>query len=437
MNIFVGMFYSFILVVVVLYAWYKYSNVKIDFKNYKLYVAAIGMTVITTFNFLVTNKYFRIMFITGIFILFYSLLFKEKIQKRVLTPMYIQFLTILSETIYTLILIVILKGDVNKILVTSLGTLLTNISVAFILFLLVHLKCLKRLYNRILRFSDKVNYIHLICLCFMLMLIASILVMTSYYKIEFKYYFLFNILMIIICIIIMINSVKTQNNYNTVSDNYNVAKNSLKDYEKMMTKYRVANHENKNLLLTIRAMSVNKDKNIPKYIDSIIENRFDDDEKLFFEIGVIPTGGLRATIYSGIIKIKENKIDYNLNIDKKISTVDLIELNTNTIIDMCKIIGVFIDNSIEAVAKLKKRVISIELYISNDKLCIKVSNNYSGLIDISRISDAGYTTKEKGHGYGLSLVKKIIDSNESLENETELSKKVFSQTLMVKYKKNH
>ena len=77
------------------------------------------------------------------------------------------------------------------------------------------------------------------------------------------------------------------------------------------------------------------------------------------------------------------------------------------------------------------------MYIIENRLCIKVSNNFSGKIDISKISDEGYTTKGKGHGYGLPLVKKIINSNNNLENETELSKKIFSQVLIIRYKKNH
>ena len=246
-----------------------------------------------------------------------------------------------------------------------------------------------------------------------------------------------NASLITFVLILIVYMFIAQNNYNKVSDQYNVAKTSLVDYENMMTKYRVANHENKNLLLTIRAMSVNKDNNIPEYIDSIIENKYEDDEKLLFEMGVIPTGGLRATIYSEILKIKENKIDYNLNIDRKIRTIDLIELDTNTIIDICKIIGVFIDNSIEAVKSLRKRYINIDMYIVNNKLCIKVSNNYSEKIDISRIYEEGYTTKSKGHGYGLALVRKVINSNSNLDNETEINKKVFSQVLIIKYKKNH
>lgn len=65
---------------------------------------------------------------------------------------------------------------------------------------------------------------------------------------------------------------------------------------------------------------------------------------------------------------------------------------------------------------------------------IKVSNNYRGNIEVDKIYDEGYTTKGDGHGYGLALVKKIVNSNSMFENMTEITKDLFSQILMIKYK---
>jgi len=205
----------------------------------------------------------------------------------------------------------------------------------------------------------------------------------------------------------------------------------------MMSKYRIENHKNKNLLLTIRAMIVNKEKDIPKYIDSIVKDKYEDNEKLLLQMNVIPSGGLRATIYSEILKIKDNKINYYLNIDKRLKTIDLIEMDTDQTIDICKIIGVFIDNAIEEVKKLKTKNIEISLYLEDDKLNIKVSNNYKDKINIDKIFDAGYTTKGKGHGFGLALVKKITENNQKIVNRIEISKDVFSQIISIKYKKTH
>ena len=436
-EILIAMAYSLIMMISIVYSWYKLTNNKIDFSDYKLYITIVGMDILSALNFLSTYKYVRIILITMVFMVFCKFLLKESIQKSVLAPIYSQVLVFFAELVYLVIVLGVMKGFDENTMNTTIAVFITNISVAILLSVLVQLRFVRRIYNLLIKLTDKIRTSQLVIFCLIGMLILNILIMGSYYKMKFEFFVFINACLITLTLTMIVYLFKTQNNYNKVSDKYNVAKISLIDYESMMSKYRVANHENKNLLLTVRAMTVNKEKNIPEYIDSIIENKFNDDEKLLFETGVIPTGGLRATIYSEILKIKENEINYNLNIDKKISTIDLIELDTNTIIDICKIIGVFIDNSIEAVKNLKQKYINIDMYIVDNKLCIKVSNNYSGKIDLSKIDHVGYTTKGKGHGYGLPLVKKTIDNNSLLGHETELSKKVFSQILSIQYKKNH
>ena len=53
-------------------------------------------------------------------------------------------------------------------------------------------------------------------------------------------------------------------------------------------------------------------------------------------------------------------------------------------------------------------------------IMVKFSNNYIGNIDTNKIFDNGYTTKGRGHGYGLSLVRDIVKNNTILENKTEI-----------------
>lgn len=436
LDIFCVVLGCFLLEIAQLYIWYKLTNKKIDFKNIRLYITLFSLTVISLLNFFLVNKFIKIILITIIFMFFFRYLFKASLQKCILTPVFYQLIMIPAEAIYISIASIIMGNNLNSFINTNLGMLITNAMIAIIGSLFVEIPLVKKLYKKVLGFTDKIKYTQLYMFCIVIMLIINVLLTSSYYKINFIYLFVFNVFVVFMCAIIIFNLFKTQNKYNKVSDKYNVAINSLKDYEEMMNKYRISNHENKNLLLTIRAMVLNKEKDIPQYIDSMVEEKYQDDEKLLFEMSVIPSGGLRATIYSEILKIRNNNIDYALNIDKNIKTVDFIELDENTIIETCKIIGVFIDNSIDAVKNLETKNILINLFISGKTLNIKVSNNYIGKIEIDKINNPGYTTKAKGHGYGLALVKKIVDENELFDTKTEISKDIFTQVLIIKYKKS-
>lgn len=433
MNIFTDIFSNFIMVISLLYVWHKLLNKKIDYKDFKLYVTLIVIMIISIFTYLLVNDFIRIFIITIIFMIFFRFLFRERIQKCIITPIYYQLMVMLSEALFASI-VVMLKIDLEITMTSPIVNMISNILIASILVFVVNIKYIVILYNKILKITDKIRTTHLMVLCFIVIIFLNLFIMSAYYKIDFKYWFVFNISLILVCFIIVLYSFRTQNKYNKVSDKYNIAIKSLNDYEDMMTKYRIANHENKNLLLTVRAMILNKEKDIPKYIDSIVENKYDDDEKLFFKINVIPSGGLRATIYSEILKLQNNKIDYNLDIDSNLKTIDLLEIDTSTTIDICKIIGVFTDNSIEAVKPLKNKNVNISIYLEKNSLVIKISNNYKGKIDVNKIFMEGYSTKGNERGYGLALVKKIISGNSKFSNKIEVNNDIFSQLLFIKYR---
>ena len=68
----------------------------------------------------------------------------------------------------------------------------------------------------------------------------------------------------------------------------------------------------------------------------------------------------------------------------------------------------------------------------NNDLYIDISNNYKGVIEFEKMSNKGYTTKGKGHGYGLSLVNDIIKADNNLKHEMKINKEMFTQRLKIK-----
>ena len=92
-------------------------------------------------------------------------------------------------------------------------------------------------------------------------------------------YIIINNISIYLILIVVYILIKKENEYTKIYDKYNTTLNSLKEYEDILDKYKVSNHENKNQLLTIRNMVLEKDKKIAKYIDELVKNKIKDDEK--------------------------------------------------------------------------------------------------------------------------------------------------------------
>ena len=65
-------------------------------------------------------------------------------------------------------------------------------------------------------------------------------------------------------------------------------------------------------------------------------------------------------------------------------------------------------------------------------VCGKIIKEEDNKIELNKLDQKGYTTKGFGHGYGLCLVKKILENNKRLINERKISKELFVQMLKIK-----
>ena len=253
-----------------LYVWHKLLDIKINYKSKKFYIVLVSLMIIALINYFNVNAFIRIALVTISLMIFFKILFNEDIQKCIITPLYSQFLTMISEVIFAIIISFIFKMGSEEIVNTQFGNFLSNLLIAVIIIAMVQIPFVKKLYKLLIKITDKISKNQLIFFPAFLILIANILTMLLYYKIEFKYLLIFNTVLTILCIFIVVYSLKTKNNYNKVFDKYNTTLNSLKEYEEILDKYRLSNHENKNQILTIRNTLPKTNKKLIDYIDALI-----------------------------------------------------------------------------------------------------------------------------------------------------------------------
>ena len=412
------------------FIWVKLLSKRPNFKKLETYIILILMSITTVVNYFYTNQFLRILIITILMIIFLKFLLKDNLKNTAFAVIISQMIYMVSEMIFAFGLICIFNVNPDEFVELFFGKFLTNFIISLIAICISQFKFVKKIYNLLLNITDKIKVIHLMIMLLVAMLIANIYAGIIYYDYSFIYIMIFNTLLTVLFFILVINSFYNRNKYIKAHDKYNTTLSSLKEYEDILNKYRILNHENKNQLLTIRNMS--KNKKIHNYIDQLIDNKIKDDEKLLYEVAIIPQGGLRGVIYSKMLFMKTKNINYELYVDKEIRTADLINFDDGLMLDVCKIIGVYIDNAIEAVENLEDKYVEIDLYIEDHSLNISISNNYYGKINLNKINQIGYTTKGTGHGYGLPLVNQIIEKNKKLSNNTNINSNVFTQILKIK-----
>ena len=426
----IGMIISaFIMVPIVFYIWNDWSNDKFSWKNLRTYIILVITSIFTLINYLNVNSLIKIVNMTLIFMVIYKYLFNTKLKKSIVGPLMTQTIYFISECLFAFFLISVLKKDVAELTSNYFGNIIANVGISIITLVISKFRFIKKIninLNSFISNFDEKSVIFLTCL---LLFIYTIFAVNTYYKMNSELLMILSITIAILSFALVFMFFKTKDDYYRINDKYNGSLVSLKELEKVLSNQRIDNHENKNHLLTIRNMTTNK--KIINFIDSILNNKINDNNDILHETSIIPAGGLRGLIYSKLLLMSEKEIDYELDVSKTIRTLDMLEYEDETLLDICKIIGIFLDNAIEEVETIEDKYITIEMYIENEVLNIAITNTYDNTKDKKNIYKAGVSTKGGKHGYGLSLVKKLVKYNKKLKTYNEISETEFIQILRV------
>lgn len=420
----------------IIYSWVKLLKQPFKLTNKNNLIALIILALVTRAMTLYLPQSIKMLLMIPVLITINYIFFSRNIKNSVIGVAISQFIIMFAELIFAVIGTIILNEGLEVLASSTIGQLIINVSVSTISFSIFTIISNFKTYVATIQSAQNIQKRELFTSVTLLFALAITTTTASYLNWDSMLVLTINMIIVFIFIVLMLKFMNTKNNLDSISNKYETSITSLKEYETLINKNRINNHENKNQLLIIRSMLVDKTKKdkVIDYIDKLVDDKIKDNEKIMYKTAKIPEGGLRATIYSKLCKMDDLKIKYNLDISNDIRTADLIDLGDELTLNICKILGVFLDNAIEAVEHLRKKNIRIEIYIMDGNIHIEITNNFKGPIDIESIGKTGYTTKNgDNHGYGLSLVKQIIDENKHiLENKTEINKDNFSQTLIIK-----
>lgn len=417
-----------------IYMWHKLHNEKINFKNYKVYLVGIVLSIFLILNFYFINSYIKILTLIIIMTLCNYFLFPKEKNANIVVPIIGEFILIISEVIISILFFIMLKIEGNDLLTLYAGTVIGNFTIGLNSVLLVNLKIFKKITDKVTDVISNINKNILIIVLGILIIIINFLLAIPYYKIKTAYIIVFNAITIVVYSFIVFKMFEEKSRYIKMNNKYNMTNTTLKELEQNVTRLKITNHENKNQLLTIRNMIKKGEdsKSLIKHIENIVNTKIKNDETLMLQTSTITNSMISSIVYSKMLTMKENNVDAALIISRDIKDLYLSDIPDELAVEICKIIGVYLDNALEEVSKYDEKIINIEFYAEKKTLCIAISNNFEGEIDFEKMDNPGYTTKENGHGYGLSLVREIIENNDRLSSEREIKDNIFKQILKIK-----
>ncbi len=426
MKVLIEFMTTFLLTTIQVYAWYKIvGDEKFRISIYNI-LAIVVLSIYSIINFNYIDELLKPVFMFIVALLCCKMLLKRNFITCFIVVFCQYILIIIFEAIIISVFLCFFGNDVNYLLNNYLVSLIVDLFMCILIIITLNLKVPNKLYNFIVVHASNLKNSQILKFLIIAVLCSLTIFAQTYFNNNVMVALIINIIITIIYIIIITIIIKTKNNYMTVIGKYHTSLDTLQAQESIISDYRILNHENKNNLMTIKSLS--KSKKVNKYIDSLLNQQEKLKNKIIDETLKLPEGGIRGLIYNKLTLIKEYNIPYYLNVDKKINYKSLSNISDEDIVDVCQILGVFIDNAIDESNLIDDKQINIDLHLNNNEFIISIANHYNKKLNINNLK----TTKGKGHGYGLKLVKKIIESNNKIHTKKEINKDLFIQKIYIK-----
>lgn len=134
---------------------------------------------------------------------------------------------------------------------------------------------------------------------------------------------------------------------------------------------------------------------------------------------------------SGYIYQKIYQYDYsalNILIDNNIKSDLFNVLSPRNYNKLCEVLGVLLDNAIQASIDSKSKILYISSEENDKNLEINIKNSFSSQIDMEKLGNVNYTTKGQNHGIGLFSIFK----NKDVKTNIKINNDIFESIVLVK-----
>lgn len=167
-----------------------------------------------------------------------------------------------------------------------------------------------------------------------------------------------------------------------------------KFYIKVIDDYHLLKHNLINQLLGLKTVSTKKAKLI---IDDLIKE-YNSSFKTVKNVKDIPDG-LSGLVFEKVY----NYINEGLNIvvDNKLRDNIFLYLTPRNYNVLCESLGITLDNALESSVKSDKKILYLQFYENKNEIIVVLINSFAGFIDLEKLGNFKYTSKDNGHGYGL------------------------------------
>ena len=251
----------------------------------------------------------------------------------------------------------------------------------------------------------------------------------SDYAIQFNG-FLFVLCMLVsnYLIVVCTKHVKSEETRNAELKKQQLLEDYIACLENMVEETRIFKHDYKNMLFTMSGfIHENRLRELQVYFDQQLKrpaySKLDEMQAWQYLKNIQPIE-MKGLLFEKILAALGKGIRVQVEISENVNVV------YEGLSDLSRILGIFIDNAIEAV-KERKGVLCIIIAKMDKRILFQVMNDYENQPDLSKIFCKDYSTKGEGRGLGLYSVRSLLQEHEDMAHEYKVEQGMFIQRLEI------
>ncbi len=199
-----------------------------------------------------------------------------------------------------------------------------------------------------------------------------------------------------------------------------------KTLESIMNNLRRFKHNYNNMLAVINGyIMVKRWDELKNYMGEILQQENKDAVFNNLMLLKIKNAGLFGLITNKIQYASERGIDMKIIIDDDIGEVGI------RISELCEIMGILLDNAIEASSESDERHLKFIIGKTNGSISFTIENSFKEQPDVQKIYEKSYSTKGRDRGLGLWILNNMIKKNKNVMLNTFINDNKFRQDLIV------
>ncbi len=402
----------------------------------KLIILSLFFAIFLSINFYYNTTALKPFISHLIYLIVFKVYYKESWGKTLIGLLLSFVIVFAGEFLFAFNAVNIFHFTQEYLNTTVPGILFTNICILVIVLIISNINKVKVILRNIFdSYKEKSTFIIMVIVILCLSIVVFVIYQNFYIESSLSYLILINLFFIGVYVFMIGFFVEKSNNDNLLSK-YDQLHEYSKTYEQELVKRSKRQHEYENQLVIIRSMIEENEDNVVEYINRILKSdEKKNDIKWLTKLTYIPYGGLKGLLYFKLNEMMNKKLNVYLEVSEDLKKKSLWKTYEEDAQDISRIIGVYLDNAIEAASISEEKTIEIQFYLENKNIVFCLGNTFKGKIEESKLDNEGYSSKGRNRGYGLPLVKDILSKHEELKAERVIVDQYYVQKLIIKPKR--